>query len=100
DVRGEFRKAREIVIGAVDHQMHVARLRRHTGRGGAKGRSKRAIVHEVAVHDIEVMPVRARGFRTPDFVVQTAKITGEDGMSDENGMHGNAPLAYRGGGCP
>ena len=42
----------------------------------------------MSVHDIEEMPVRARVFGAADFVVKASEIAGEDGWSDESGMHG------------
>jgi hypothetical protein len=41
----------------------------------------------MAVHDIEVMPVRAGLFGAADFFVETPEIAGEDGWSDQDGMH-------------
>jgi hypothetical protein len=51
------------------------------------GRTERDVVHEVAVHDVEVKPVSPRFYGAADFIGETREIGGENGRGDEHGRH-------------
>ena len=50
--------------------------------GGAEGN----VIHQMTIHDIEMMPVRARRLGAQHFLVQTSEIAGENRWSDEDRM--------------
>lgn len=52
-----------------------------------KGWAERDVVDEMSVHHIEMQPVRARLLCPADFLMETAKVAGQNRWGDENGMH-------------
>ena len=88
DVGGAADETREVVIGAVDHEMYIDGSGGGFGDGIHEGGAERNVVHEMAVHDIEMVPVGSGGFGAADFFVEASEVAGEDGWGDEDGVHG------------
>src|SRR5204863_7981594 len=82
-IRAGLEKARKIMIRMFDHQMDVERkLGVFADRRDDRG-PERNVVHKMAIHDVEVQPVRARFFRAMDLGFEMRKIRRENGRSDE-----------------
>ena len=62
----------------VERQLGVLAHSRHHRR--AEGN----VIDEMAVHDVEMQPVRACTFDAVDLVFEMGEIRGQDGWSDEN----------------
>ncbi len=74
------------MIGAVDHQVDVEK---HPGvfpDGGDHGGAEGDVVDEVAVHDIEVEPARARGLRALHLGLDVGEVGGEERGDDERAV--------------
>jgi hypothetical protein len=50
-------------------------------------RSNGDVRHEVAVHDIDVQPIGARGFDSLNLVFETAEVRGQNGRGDFHRLH-------------
>ncbi len=82
-IRAGFEEAGQIMIGMLDHEMNIEReLRQLAHRGDDRG-PKGNVIHEMAIHDVEMHPVSARFFGAPDFGGELGEIRGEEGRSDQ-----------------
>ena len=60
----------KIRVGRGDHQVHVERECRDLPDGLDDDRAHREVRHEMAVHNVDVQPVRAGALDSPYFVAQ------------------------------
>jgi hypothetical protein len=66
------------MIWMFDHEMNIERkIRVFPHRRYDRG-AKGNIVHEMAVHDVEMNPIRASGFDALRFLRECGKVSGED----------------------
>ena len=70
-IRAGIDKSRNVMIGLLDHKMHVQWQRCLFANESDDGRSERDVVDEMAIHDIAVDPVRAGSCDFLDFIAQT-----------------------------
>src|SRR5947209_8704449 len=79
-----FDKARNKMIGLLDHEMHVER---QVGLFTDKTDNRRTegdVVHEMAIHDVAMDPIGPRLFDLADFLAQAGEVGGQDrGVNDE-----------------
>jgi hypothetical protein len=66
----------------LDHKMDVERKLRVFSYGPDHSGTERDVIDEVAVHDVEMQPIRAGCFGAMDLFGEIGKIGGEDGRSD------------------
>jgi hypothetical protein len=83
-VRAGFDKTRQIMIGVLDHQMHIERKFRLLAHKIDNHRAERNVVDEVTVHDIAMDPIGAGFLDGVDFLGQAREIGGKDGRGDED----------------
>ena len=87
-MRARLHETRQIMVRPRDHQVHVQRqfdglLHRRDHR-----RAEGNVVHEMAVHHVEVQPVRPGGLDAPGFLAELGEIArqqrrGDDGLFEE-----------------
>ena len=82
--RAGFDKTRQIMIGVLDHQMHIERKFRLLAHEIDNHRAERNVVDEVTVHDIAMDPIGAGFLDGMDFLGQAREVGGKDGRSDED----------------
>jgi hypothetical protein len=70
------------MIGMLDHEVNIERELRELAHRRDHGRPEGNVVHEVAIHDVEMEPVGAGFFGAPDFVRELGEISGENGGRD------------------
>ena len=78
-------KAVEEMIGPGDHEMGVEEDVVGLVDGLHEGGTEGDVVHEVAVHHIEVDPIRACGDRAAHLFIQSRPVGSEDGRGDDAG---------------
>jgi hypothetical protein len=81
-IRAGLEETRQIMIGMLDHEMNIERELRQFAHRGDKSGPKGNIVHEMAVHDVEMEPVGAGFLGAPDFAAELGEVRGEDGRRD------------------
>src|SRR5688572_15452962 len=87
-IRAGFEKARQIMIGMLDHEMNIEReLRQLAHRGHDRGANGN-VIHEMAIHDVQVHPVSPGFFSAPDFGGELGAVRGDEGRSDQDAGHG------------
>ena len=87
-IRAGLEEARQIMIGMFDHEMHVERELGVFAHGGDDGGPEGNVIDEMAVHDVEMEPVRAGFFRAMDLSFEMGEIGGENGWSNQDAGHG------------
>ncbi len=83
-IRARFEEARHVMIGMLDHEMDIERKLRVFADGRDDSRPERNVIDEMAVHDVEMQPVRAGFFGAMDLGFELGEVRGEDGRSDED----------------
>ena len=72
------------MIRMLDHEMDVERKLGVLSHGRDHGGTEGNIVHEMAIHDVEMQPIGAGIFGAMDLGFETREVRGEDGWSDES----------------
>ena len=70
-----------------DHQMHVERKFRVRPQGLHHIRADGDVRHEMAVHDVDMDPVRAGSVQRANFFAQHREVAGKDGRTDQGLGH-------------
>ena len=83
-IAGAGQKAIEVTLGMLDHEVDVGRNIDLLADRRAKRRAERNIVHEMAVHHVEVNPVRAGGLSAANFRAEVGKISRQHRRGDES----------------
>ena len=92
-----FDKTVQIMIRPLDHQMHVIKKVISTRQRLHKLRAKRNIIHEMAVHDVEVQPVSSAANGPRHFFREAAPVGSKDTRGNDDFLrvvklsHGSAP---------
>src|ERR1041384_1076417 len=64
------------------HQMHIEKKLRQRPNGLHNRWPERNILHEMAVHDVEMQPIRSRSISASGFFFQASEIGGEERRRD------------------
>ena len=83
DVRAGLRESIEERVDGRDHQMDVERLVQCAAECLHHGRADREVRHEMAIHHVDVDPVRARFVDRAHFLAELREVGGQDGRGDE-----------------
>jgi hypothetical protein len=81
-VRPCFDETRNVMIRSLDHQVHLERKLRQFAHGGDDRRSEGNIIDEMAIHNVEVKPVRARLFHASNVMAESREIRSKHGRRD------------------
>ena len=71
-------KTRHVMIGVLDHEMHIDREFRIPSDQIDNCRSEGNIIDEMSIHNVAVNPVGASLLDSLDFVSQSGEVGGED----------------------
>ncbi len=77
-----FGKRLEVALGLFDHQMHIEGQSGDAPAGLHNEGSHGDVGDKVAVHDIDVQPVRTGRFAGSDLFAQTGEVGGKDGCGN------------------
>ena len=69
-------KARRVVIGVLDHQMHIQRQLRFFAHNANNFRPERNVIDEMSVHNVAMNPISPGLLDAMNFVSQPRKIRG------------------------
>src|SRR2546423_14712854 len=86
-IRAGFEKARQIMIGTLDHEMDIERQPGVFAHGRDDGGPKRNVVDEMPIHDVEMKPISAGFFHAMNLRLEVREIGGENGRSNQNAGH-------------
>ena len=84
-----LREGVDVLFGIFDHQVDVEGKFRGFPDRGDEPRADRDVGDEMAVHDVDVNPVRSRGLDGNDLFAETAEVRRQDGWCDH--LHGRIP---------
>ena len=87
-IRAGFEEARQIMIGMLDHEMNIERQLRVFAHGRDDRGPEGNVIDEMAIHDVEMQPIRARFFRAMDLRFEMGEIRGEDRWRHKHSGHG------------
>ena len=76
------------MIGVLDHEVDIERKLRVFVHKIDDCRAEGNVVHEMAIHDIAMDPVRAGLFNGMNFIGKFGKIGGKNGGRDDRFRHG------------
>jgi hypothetical protein len=77
-IRAGLEEARQIMIRMLDHEMHVERELRVFTDGRDDRGPEGNVIDEMAIHDVEMKPIRARFFDAVDLGFKVREIRGKD----------------------
>ena len=86
-IRARFKKARQIMIGPLDHEMNVERQLGVFAHGRDDRGTEGNVIDEMSVHDVAMDPICACGFDAMDFVTESREIGGKNGRSNDDSFH-------------
>ena len=90
-VRARVAELGGVRVGVLDHQVNIERERAGIAHGAHDDGTEGQVRHEVAVHDVDVDPVRTCVSDGADLVAQAAKVSGQDGRRDQRAECHGAP---------
>ena len=84
-IRAGFHEAGKVMIGPLDHQMHIKGELRQFARHRDDHRPEGNVIHEMTVHDVAVNPVGPGFLHPAHFPGEVREISRQDGRGDEDG---------------
>src|ERR1044071_3258966 len=88
-IRARLEESGHEMIGVFDHEMDVEREICLFSHGRDHGGPERNVINEVAIHDVEMEPIRAGFLGATNLGFEMGEVSREDGRGDEDLWRGH-----------